>query len=96
MKFGFSLAVVLSLLVNPSVAQNTSLFGLENPELARFFLEEAMDIVRSGSGTRNPFANSNASREGLSEFEVLQEAYRSDPEATLDLIDRILNAGRKQ
>lgn len=89
-------ALILTLCIQgtASTAQDTELFGLQNQDLARLFLEEAIDIARSGSVTRDPFADNETKLEQLSEFQVLQEAYRADPEATLALIDRILKAGR--
>lgn len=89
-------ALVFFLTTQAALAQNTKLFGIENQELARLFLEEAVDIARSGSGTRDPFAGSNTGLNELGEFQVLQEAYRADPDATLDLIERLLKAGRTQ
>lgn len=94
-----NLLSVLILLIghaSSSIAQEVELFGLSNQDLARLFLEEAIEIARSSSVTRDPFANHQGQLEELGEFKVLQEAYRTDPEATLALIDRILKAGRGQ
>ncbi len=94
MKSTTFIAAALLLLAKPVSAQDPDLFGLKNPELARFFLEEALDIARTDSNTRDAFANPNVKPENVDEFHLLQEAYRADPEATLELIDRILKAGR--
>ncbi|MEO9899097.1 MAG: hypothetical protein ABJF05_22190 [Paracoccaceae bacterium] len=96
MKLILRYALVLSLTAHTALAQNTNLFNIDNQELARLFLEEAVDIARSGSGTRDLFAGLGSNVTEMSEFQILQEAYRADPDATLDLIERILKAGRTQ
>ncbi|MGJ8597151.1 hypothetical protein [Sulfitobacter sp.] len=73
-------------------AQSFDDFGIDDPELSQDFWEEAQGIINSSGATRgdtkgqDPFPTSAA--------DLLKEAYRTDPEATLDLIERMLKAGK--
>ena len=88
----FALAASLAL-ASPVSAQSTKPFGLENTALACLFLEEVQDIAEVERRKRK---NCNTrSVTGFNEFGLLEDAYRADPDATLDLIERILKAGRK-
>ncbi|MEM6887578.1 MAG: hypothetical protein AAGA74_02315 [Pseudomonadota bacterium] len=90
-----SLFVLLSLLVTPVFGQDGSPFSIDDRSLAESLLEEALDIagLSTDNLTRNPFGQPKQSEKDFDEFEVLQEAYRNDPEATIRLVRRILEAG---
>lgn len=104
MKTLFPAALMTLFLCSAAPAQETDLFGLENPELACLFLEEAEDIAGIAPAARKTCNTSSTkitrstrstkSVTGFDEIGVLRDAYRADPEATLDLIERILKAGR--
>lgn len=88
--------IALSLATTAVDAQD---FGLDDENLAEQFYNEAREIVEhsltpeqklfygiQNSGGDNGSATDNG-------FGILREAYRADPEATLELIRRIMEAG---
>lgn len=81
----------------PGSAQD---FGLNDEQQARRLYKEALDIATKGKGAvRNLFSeNSGANTLGepQNDFDLLRQAYRTDPEATLDLLRRIMEAGKTQ
>jgi len=79
--------------VTTAEAQSTKPFGLENTALACLFLDEVQDIAEIDRDKRKSCNTRSVS--GFDELGLLQDAYRADPDATLDLIERILKAGRK-
>ena len=89
------LALALALaFAGPAAAQDTEScgdLGLGDADLARQFCDEARAIT--GGGTRNLFGSGPDEPPGWLKPELLREAYRVDPQKTLDLIDRIRNAG---
>lgn len=88
----FPVCALLLAFGSTAQAQNFDDFGIEDPELAREFREEAQGIINSSGATRGDV-------EGTESFptsaeDLLPRAYRTDPEATLDLIERMLKAGK--
>lgn len=77
-------------------AQDLGFFGLENEALGQLFLQEALVIANEGNTTRDPINPTELNPSDPEVFGVLREAYRADPEATLALIERILEAGRRR
>ncbi len=86
-------AVASVVLGHTAEAQTAKPFGLENTALACLFLEEVQDIAEIDRKKRKSCNTRSVS--GFDELGLLQDAYRADPDATLDLIERILKAGRK-
>ncbi|MEM6887581.1 MAG: hypothetical protein AAGA74_02330 [Pseudomonadota bacterium] len=74
-------------------------FGLDDENLAEQFYDEAREIVeRSLTPEQKLFygiQNSGGDNGSPTDngFGILREAYRADPEATLELIRRIMEAG---
>jgi len=76
-------------------------FGLEDKSLADQFYEEALEIVEQNLTPEQKlfYGIQNSGEGGTSNdagFGVLRDAYRTDPDATLALIRRILEAGNPQ
>jgi len=71
-------------------AETCSDFGLEDADLVRSFCEELRSIT--GGGTRNMFGGPDEPPDWI-ELDALRDAYRVDPQKTLELIARIRNAG---
>ncbi|MEX0337998.1 MAG: hypothetical protein AB3N11_03055 [Arenibacterium sp.] len=77
-------------------------FGLRDRVLADRFLAEAHEIVKQSLTAEQrlfyDIQNSGNGRETIEDtgFGVLREAYRADPEATLELIRRIMEAGESK
>ncbi len=94
MKFIAPAVVAYSLLCTPAFAISADIFGLSDREQACSFLQEAEDLARIDQGERFPCGPRTRSTRVVNEIQLLQEAYRADPEATLDLIERILKAGK--
>ncbi|MEO9899100.1 MAG: hypothetical protein ABJF05_22205 [Paracoccaceae bacterium] len=77
-------------------------FGLEDDNLAQQFYDEAREIVKRSLtpeqklfyGIENSGGDSNSQTDNG--FGILREAYRADPEATLELIRRIMEAGEQK
>ncbi len=94
-KIGMSL-VALTLFSAPLKAQD---FGLSDSALAGQFYDEALEIVKENMTPEQKLfygiQNSGNAQESKKDggFGVLREAYRADPEATLELIRRIMEAG---
>ncbi|MEO0361515.1 MAG: hypothetical protein AAF322_10405 [Pseudomonadota bacterium] len=70
-------------------------FGVEDDELAEALRAEAEAIASGPVSIERTAAQPNAEARRLLDAEpLLQEAYRTDPEATLDLIRRIIDAAK--
>lgn len=61
--------------------------GIGDPVLAQEIWNEFEAII-------NPNGAPRGDGDGLTAGELMQDAYRADPEATLDLIERMLRAGQ--
>jgi len=95
MKHAIIVAAIILSLGNSAASEQLSLFGLDNEILSNLFLQEALDIAQSNNlQTRNLFLEDGSALLDPSGFYVLQLAYRADAEATLDLIQRILDASQ--
>ncbi|MDP5220348.1 hypothetical protein Q5Y75_24460 [Ruegeria sp. 2205SS24-7] len=94
MKFVVFASLVVCLFQLPAFAQSSGIFGLGNSELACRFVEEAEIIANVADYERYSYACGTRSVRKFDEMQLLQDAYRADPEATLDLIERILKAGK--
>lgn len=69
-------------------------FGLADPRRAEAFAAEARAIAEgAGQVERMAPELKPSERALLSREPLLEEAWRTDPEATLDLIRRIIDAG---
>lgn len=74
-------------------------FGLEDETLAKTFYDEAREIVEESLTPEQKLfygiQNSGGENGPVKDrgFGILREAYRADPEATLELIRRIMEAG---
>jgi hypothetical protein len=79
---------------------NAQDFDLKDEALAEKFRAEAEKIIKDGLTPEQKlfYGIQNSGEiddiEKISEFTILREAYRADPEATLDLIRRIMEAGK--
>ena len=83
--------VLLAIIVGfPSNLAQSEEFGISDERLVVEFREEAIRIIEEKSVLGKP-----KSLKGKKGFDLLQEAYRADPAATLDLIRRILDSGTK-
>jgi len=77
-------------------------FGLDDENLAEQFYDEAREIVKRSLtpeqklfyGIENSGGDNNSQTDNG--FGILREAYRADPEATLELIRRIMEAGEQK
>lgn len=89
-------------LASATTAVTAQDFGLEDDNLAEQFRNEAREIVeRSLTPEQKLFygiQNSGGDGNSLEDngFGILREAYRADPEATLALIRRIMEAGERK
>lgn len=92
MKLFFTAVLALVLLNAPAHAQSSGIFDLGNNSLACVFVEEAEEIANVEENARITCGTRSVTR--FNEMRLLREAYRADPEATLDLIERILKAGK--
>lgn len=81
------ICVWLLLSASATIAEDLGSFGISNPELAEELWEEAERIAYPNGIPRGE------DMEELVGIELLQEAFRSDPDATLALIERMLRAG---
>lgn len=94
MKLILSMSLSFCLLHTPAFAIGTDVFGLDNTEAACLFVKEAEDIANVDERARYSCGKKTRSTLVLDEINLLRDAYRADPEATLDLIERILKAGK--
>lgn len=100
MKRLLSCALLTALAAAPAVAEDTECvdFGLNNAYLQELFCAQLREIGDEDLGTRSAnIAQDDAGTAGevppWAELPVLQDAYRADPATTLELIQRIKNAG---
>lgn len=85
------LAMVLGAALCSSAAAEDDLMGLgiEDPVLAQEIWDEFEAIINPNGAPRGDGDGAD-----LTASELMQDAYRADPEATLDLIERMLRAGK--
>lgn len=89
-----SRVLILGLLSLASCAENPGFFEVEDPVLSEAFLEEAMSIAGVSPAEREGLTKGLSEEfDRLFERDVMRRACRADPEATLDLINRIQRAG---
>ncbi|MEX0348094.1 MAG: hypothetical protein AB3N15_01630 [Paracoccaceae bacterium] len=94
MKLFVSASLIVLLLQIPAHAQSSGIFGLGRSDMACDFVEEAENIANVAEYERYSVACGTRSIRTFDEMQLLRDAYRADPEATLDLIERILKAGK--
>ena len=63
--------------------------GIEDPVLAQEFWDGFEAIINPNGAPRG-----DGEVDDLTAGELMQDSYRADPEATLDLIERMLRAGQ--
>lgn len=63
--------------------------GIDDPVLAQEIWDEFEAIINPNGAPRG-----DGDGDDLTAGELMQDAYRADPEATLDLIERMLRAGQ--
>lgn len=73
-------------------------FGFDNAYLQAHFCKELRRLGENGLGTRSAVSGDDSTQQAgdippWAELPVLQDAYRADPSATLELIQRIKSAG---
>ncbi len=81
-------------------AEDCGELGLTNSELAAYFCDKLKGISGSNSATRGILGSDIDASDDIAtapeewpDVEVLQDAYRTDPKKTLELIARIKKAG---
>ncbi len=94
MKSVLSASLILFSFQLPAHAQSSGIFGLGSNPQACLLVEEAEDIANVVEVERYSNACGTRSVRAFDEMQLLRDAYRADPEATLDLIERILKAGK--
>ena len=94
MKRILPVSMALCLLHAPAFANSNEVFGLEDKKLACSFVQEAEEIASIDEGARYSCGTRTRSTRPFDGIGLLRDAYRADPEATLDLIERILKAGK--
>lgn len=85
------IGIGLTVALGTASAQDLSSFGVTDPDLAADFWAEAERIANPTGAPRG-----DAEQAGITAIELLQQAHRSDPEAALDLIERMLRSGNSQ
>ncbi len=94
MKSLFHALVAVFILQQPAQAQEAGIFGLGSNMEACLLIEEAENIANVAENRRYSNVCGTRSVRTLDEMQLLRDAYRADPEATLELIERILKAGK--
>ncbi|MDV7142564.1 hypothetical protein R3X27_07695 [Tropicimonas sp. TH_r6] len=94
MKFILPISLAFCLLHAPAYALGPDIFGLEDKEQACLFVAEAEELAELEESERFPCGPRTRSTRTFDGIDLLRDAYRADPEATLDLIERILKAGK--
>ncbi len=90
------LATSIVFLATASAAQACPSFGLETEYLSEFFCRELGDLAgptTRNMGTATSRADDPQPAPDWMELPVISEAWRVDPAATLELIERIRAAG---
>ncbi|MEM9477377.1 MAG: hypothetical protein AAGA71_18965 [Pseudomonadota bacterium] len=85
--------VALASVAAPVQAENCAELGLTNGYLTEHFCDQLRELA--GSGTTRSMApkDDGALAEQFQDIEIIQDAFRADPRKTLELIERIRNAG---
>lgn len=90
-------AICLATLAQPVQAEDCADLGIDNAYLRELFCTELQEIIGHNSTTRSITDGSDTSDSSTDELwrdiEVLKHAFRADPETTLELIERIRQAG---
>lgn len=98
-RFPFALLSALLAVGLPAAgwSQDAGLFGPEDDALRRLLLRQALELADISEQDFNGQTRLSQRRpNAFDDFDLLREAFRADPDATLDLIELILQAREAQ
>ncbi|MEL6516746.1 MAG: hypothetical protein AAFQ39_03450 [Pseudomonadota bacterium] len=85
--------VVLAGVAAPAHADDCSELGLTNGYLTEHFCSQLRDLAGASTTRSMAPTTDETLADQFHDLEIIQEAYRADPRKTLELIERIRNAG---
>ena len=92
MRYAFAI-FLLAGVAAPAHAEDCSELGLTNGYLTEHFCSQLRDLAGSGATRSMAPSADDTLADQFHDLEIIQEAYRADPRKTLELIERIRNAG---
>lgn len=92
MRHVFAILVLVGVAA-PAHAEDCSELGLTNGYLTEHFCAQLRELAGSGTTRGMQPDNNDTLADRFHDLEIIQDAYRADPRKTLELIERIRNAG---